>query len=91
MSDVSSTSSSSSNASDLAAGQANLTSSYSTFLTLLTTQLQNQDPTSPMDTNAFTQQLVAMTGGAAAAPHQQPAGADGEQLRVGFGGQFPST
>ena len=62
MSDISSTSSSSANASDLAAGQANLTSSYSTFLTLLTTQLQNQDPTSPMDTNAFTQQLVAMTG-----------------------------
>jgi flagellar basal-body rod modification protein FlgD len=30
----------------------------STFLTLLTTQLQNQDPLSPMDTTQFTQQLV---------------------------------
>lgn len=29
-----------------------------TFLTLLLTQLQNQDPTSPMDVNQFTQQLV---------------------------------
>jgi flagellar basal-body rod modification protein FlgD len=57
-----STGNASTNASNLAAGQANLSSSYSTFLTLLTTQLQNQDPTSPMDTNAFTQQLVAMTG-----------------------------
>ncbi len=29
-----------------------------TFLTLLTTQLQNQDPLSPMDSTQFTQQLV---------------------------------
>jgi flagellar basal-body rod modification protein FlgD len=35
-----------------------LGSNLNTFLTLLTTQLKNQDPTSPMDTNAFTQQLV---------------------------------
>ncbi len=47
---------------NLAAGQASLSESYTTFLTLLTTQLKNQDPTSPLDTNAFTQQLVAMTG-----------------------------
>ena len=46
----------------LAAGQSNLSSSYETFLTLLTAQLKNQDPTSPLDTNAFTQQLVQMTG-----------------------------
>jgi flagellar basal-body rod modification protein FlgD len=50
------------NASNLAAGQANLNTSYSDFLTLLTTQLQHQDPTSPMDSNTFTQQLVSMTG-----------------------------
>ena len=31
---------------------------FLTFLTLLTTQLKNQDPTSPMDSNTFTQQLV---------------------------------
>lgn len=48
--------------SNLSAGQSNLNVSYSTFLTLLTTQLQNQDPTSPLDTNAFTTQLVQMTG-----------------------------
>src|ERR1700742_5173636 len=43
-------------------GQINLTSDYNTFLQLLTTQLKNQDPLSPMDTNTFTQQLVAMNG-----------------------------
>ena len=35
-----------------------LSGNFSTFLTLLTTQLKNQDPTSPMDSNQFTQQLV---------------------------------
>jgi flagellar basal-body rod modification protein FlgD len=35
-----------------------LASNFNSFLTLLTTQLQNQDPLSPMDTNQFTQQLV---------------------------------
>lgn len=31
---------------------------FTTFLQLLTTQLQNQDPLDPLDTNQFTQQLV---------------------------------
>jgi len=31
---------------------------FTTFLTLLTTQLQNQSPLDPLDTNQFTQQLV---------------------------------
>ncbi|MEQ8708125.1 MAG: flagellar hook capping FlgD N-terminal domain-containing protein [Rhodospirillales bacterium] len=35
-----------------------LTDDFDTFLTLLTTQLQNQDPLEPLDTNQFTQQLV---------------------------------
>ncbi len=35
-----------------------LSGNFNTFLTLLTSQLKNQDPTSPMDTNTFTQQLV---------------------------------
>ena len=35
-----------------------LSGNFDTFLQLLTTQLQNQDPTAPMDTNQFTQQLV---------------------------------
>lgn len=46
----------------LTSGQSNLSSSYETFLSLLTAQLKNQDPTSPLDTNSFTQQLVQMTG-----------------------------
>jgi flagellar basal-body rod modification protein FlgD len=56
------TSTTSASAANISAGQTSLNQSYSTFLTLLTTQLKNQDPTSPLDTNAFTQQLVAMTG-----------------------------
>ncbi len=35
-----------------------LTSNFSSFLQMLMTQLQNQDPTSPMDTNQFTTELV---------------------------------
>ena len=35
-----------------------LASDFSQFLTLLTTQLQNQDPLSPLDSNEFTEQLV---------------------------------
>jgi len=35
-----------------------IASNFTTFLQLLTTQLQNQDPLSPMDTNQFTAQLV---------------------------------
>src|SRR6185295_18191553 len=31
---------------------------FQTFLTLLTTQLKNQNPLDPLDTNQFTQQLV---------------------------------
>lgn len=58
---VSSTTSSAAQA-NITAGQNSLNSTYTEFLTLLTTQLKNQDPTSPLDTNAFTQQLVAMTG-----------------------------
>ena len=43
-------------------GQLQLNNDYNTFLQLLTTQLKNQDPLSPMDTNTFTQQLVEMNG-----------------------------
>ncbi len=35
-----------------------LTNNFQTFLTLLTTQLKNQNPLDPLDTNQFTQQLV---------------------------------
>jgi flagellar basal-body rod modification protein FlgD len=35
-----------------------LAGNFQTFLTLLTTQLQNQNPLDPLDTNQFTSQLV---------------------------------
>lgn len=44
------------------AGRTRLAENFDTFLTLLTTQLKNQDPLSPMDSTQFTQQLVQMTG-----------------------------
>src|SRR5438477_7913391 len=40
-------------------GQQEIASNFQEFLKLLTTQLKNQDPLSPLDTNQFTQQLVA--------------------------------
>lgn len=45
-----------------AAAQTGLAEDFAQFLTLLTVQLQNQDPLSPMDTTEFTNQLVAFTG-----------------------------
>jgi flagellar basal-body rod modification protein FlgD len=50
------TSSSSSNS-----GVPDFTSNFNTFLTMLTTQLKNQDPLSPLDTAQFTQQLVSFS------------------------------
>jgi len=46
----------------IGSSRATLVSNFETFLSLLTTQLKNQDPLSPMDGNQFTQQLVQMTG-----------------------------
>lgn len=45
-----------------ATGRARLAENFDTFLSLLTTQLRNQDPLSPLDSNEFTAQLVQMTG-----------------------------
>jgi len=39
-----------------------LSGNFDTFLTLLTTQLQNQDPMNPMDSDQFTQELVQFSG-----------------------------
>jgi flagellar basal-body rod modification protein FlgD len=39
-----------------------LAGNFTTFLTLLTTQLKNQNPMDPLDTNQFTQQLVQFAG-----------------------------
>src|SRR5579863_6368314 len=49
------------NGSNPANSSALLSQNFNTFLTLLTTQLQNQDPLSPLDTNQFTQQLVSFS------------------------------
>lgn len=40
------------------AGLDQISSDFTFFLTMLTTQLKNQDPTSPLDTNEFTQQIA---------------------------------
>ena len=44
------------------AGSQLLTSNFETFLSLLTAQLKNQDPLSPVDSNQFTAQLTQMAG-----------------------------
>lgn len=51
------------NATDrIAAGSGMLASNFETFLALLTSQLKNQDPLSPVDSNQFTAQLTQMAG-----------------------------
>jgi flagellar basal-body rod modification protein FlgD len=59
---TSSSSSSSSSGSLSSTTGATLAGNFQTFLTLLTTQLQNQNPLDPLDTNQFTQQLVQFAG-----------------------------
>jgi flagellar basal-body rod modification protein FlgD len=44
------------------AGGARIAENFQSFLQLLTTQLQNQNPLDPLDTNQFTQQLVQFAG-----------------------------
>jgi flagellar basal-body rod modification protein FlgD len=54
---------SSSTASDTnALASQQIAGNFQTFLQLLTTQLQNQNPLDPLDTNQFTQQLVEFAG-----------------------------
>jgi flagellar basal-body rod modification protein FlgD len=43
-------------------GKNSLAQNFDMFLTLLTAQMKNQDPLSPLDNNQFTSQLVQMTG-----------------------------
>jgi len=43
-------------------GQQQIAGNFQEFLQLLTAQLKNQDPLSPLDTNQFTQQLVQFAG-----------------------------
>lgn len=56
------TSSSSNSSSSSSTSGATLADNFQSFLMLLTTQLQNQNPLDPLDTNQFTQQLTQMTG-----------------------------
>ena len=44
------------------AGTGMLATNFETFLSLLTSQLKNQDPLSPVDSNQFTAQLTQMAG-----------------------------
>src|SRR5262245_15407760 len=45
-----------------AGGRIGLADNFDNFLKLLTTQLQSQDPLSPLDATQFTEQLVQFTG-----------------------------
>ena len=55
-------SSTSSAAATSALASSQIAGNFQSFLTLLTTQLQNQNPLDPLDTNQFTQQLVEFAG-----------------------------
>lgn len=48
-------------ASQSAQARETLSGNYQDFLRLLTTQLQNQDPTAPIDTNQLTQQIATLS------------------------------
>src|SRR6185295_11631129 len=58
----SSSSSTSTGSSTTSTANATIAGNFQTFLTLLTTQLQNQNPLDPLDTNQFTAQLVQFAG-----------------------------
>jgi flagellar basal-body rod modification protein FlgD len=45
-----------------ATSQSQLAGNFDTFLTILTAQIQNQDPLEPMDSSQFTEQLVQFSG-----------------------------
>lgn len=51
-----------SGSSQMASSRATIADNFDTFLNILTTQLRNQNPLDPLDTNEFTQQLVQFTG-----------------------------
>ena len=52
----------SSNTSALSGSRTTIAENFDTFLNILTTQLKNQNPLDPLDTNQFTAQLVQFTG-----------------------------
>jgi flagellar basal-body rod modification protein FlgD len=56
------TSSSGTTSSTSSSALTTLSSNFDDFLQMLMTQLKNQDPTSPLDTNQFTSELVQFSG-----------------------------
>ena len=52
----------SSTATSVSGNASEIAGNFTQFLTLLTTQLKNQNPLDPMDTNQFTKQLVQYAG-----------------------------
>lgn len=48
--------------SQMASSRSTIADNFDTFLSILTTQLKNQNPLDPLDTNQFTAQLVQFTG-----------------------------
>jgi len=54
--------SSGSSSSAVSSSRSTIAGNFDTFLSILTTQLQNQNPLDPLDTNQFTAQLVQFSG-----------------------------
>jgi flagellar basal-body rod modification protein FlgD len=59
---ASSSSASSASSTSVTSGNSAIAGNFDQFLTLLTTQLKNQSPLDPLDTNQFTAQLVQFAG-----------------------------
>jgi flagellar basal-body rod modification protein FlgD len=55
-------SSASSSSSSSSTGASSASNAYNTFITLLTSQLQHQDPLNPTNTDTFTQELIQLSG-----------------------------
>ena len=62
ISSLTSTATSTTSSSAASSDATEIAGNFTQFLTLLTTQLKNQNPLDPMDTNQFTQQLVQFAG-----------------------------
>jgi len=59
---VSGVSGTSTDTSKMSSSRTTIADNFDTFLNILTTQLKNQNPMEPLDTNQFTAQLVQFTG-----------------------------
>ncbi|HXP98281.1 MAG TPA: flagellar hook capping FlgD N-terminal domain-containing protein [Telmatospirillum sp.] len=59
---TSGTSSTSTSSTSSATAAASASASYTTFMALLTTQLKNQDPMNPTNTDTFTSEMIQLSG-----------------------------